>query len=326
MGIRIRLAWTWIAVLGVAALGTISCGDGSGTNSGGAGGTTATGGTGGTTGTSDTLYARLGEEAGIKKVVDNFIGRVIADPKINGYFLNQQVDAANLSACLVKQLGSATGGPQTYDCKDMKSAHAGLGISQKDFDDLAGHLVDELTAQKVAQDDINTIVGVLAPMATDIVEDATNDKSIYQRAGRKPGIQTVITNFAGKVVADNTLNGFFAGADLGRIGTCLVRQVCEATGGPCKYGFEVDAGKDADGKDIEPGVGKANVCRDMKSSHAAINASATPITITDFNKLVGHVVDALTEAGVQSDDITAIGAALGPTCKDIVKDGVGCPN
>jgi truncated hemoglobin YjbI len=315
-----HLAWILCTAIGVTALAA-GCGDSPATTTAGTGGSAgAGGGSGGSTATGgDSLYARLGENAGIKKAVEGFVNRVIGDPKINGYFLNKQVDGANLIACLVKQLGEATGGPEKYDCKDMKTTHAGMGISKADFDDLAGHLVAELTDLGVAKADIDTIVGVLAPMAADIVEDPTNDKTIYQRIGRKPAVQTVITNFAAKVVADATLNGFFATTDLDRLGTCLVRQVCEATGGPCKYGFEVDAG------DIEKGVTADTPCRDMKSAHAAINASATPILITDFSKLVGHANEALMEAGVTAADIAAIDGALGPTCKDIVKDGTGCP-
>jgi truncated hemoglobin YjbI len=324
MNLGKRLVWTLSAAVGIAAL-TAASGCGNSNTTSGAGGT---GGTStGSGASSSALYDKLGKNEGITKVVNGFVGRVLVDSRINGYFLNQKVDGAALTACLVKQLGSATGGPEKYDCKDMKTVHKGLGISKQDFDDLAGDLVDELKANKVEQADIDTIVGVLAPMAADIVEDPDNNKTIYQRVGRKPGIQTVITNFAGKVLADATLKDFFTGTDVGRLGTCLVRQVCAATGGPCAYGSEVDTTglKDANMKDVEPGVSKMAVCRDMKTTHEKINMSAKPITIDDFNKLVGYVVDALKEAKVADADIMAIGGALGPTCKDIVKDGTGCP-
>src|SRR5262249_21649076 len=144
-----------------------------------------------------------------------------------------------------------TGGPQTYPgagmpadsdgCRNMKTAHLGLGISANDFADLAGHLVAELQAKNVAQADIDTIVAALTPMAGDIVEHPMNNETIYLRAGRKPAVKAVIDDFVGRVVADAKINGFFLNSSLNasRLSTCLVRQVCQATGGPCKYGEEV---------------------------------------------------------------------------------------
>ena len=74
-----------------------------------------------------TLYQRLGAEPGIRAVITDFVGRVVADPKINGYFLNSSVNGSRLVDCLVKQVGSATGGPEVYDCRSMSESHAGLG-------------------------------------------------------------------------------------------------------------------------------------------------------------------------------------------------------
>jgi truncated hemoglobin YjbI len=96
------------------------------------------------------LEQRL-KEAGITTVINDFVGRVLDDPKINGYFLNVAVDGGRLTTCLVRQVGNLTGGPQAYPgedgmCRDMATAHEGLGISTNDFSDLAGHLVDALTA------------------------------------------------------------------------------------------------------------------------------------------------------------------------------------
>jgi truncated hemoglobin YjbI len=259
----------------------------------------------------DALYQKLGAGAGIRKVVDDFLARVTADPKINGYFLNGGVDAKHLGDCLVAQVGSVTGGPEKYTCKGMKAAHAGLGISKQDFDDLVGHLSDALVAAKVAQADIDTVLGVLGPMSKDIVEDTTNDADIYQRVGRKPAIQQVVTDFHANVMADARINAFFAKADGTRLATCLVRQVCEATGGPCKYGKEIP--------EAEPGVKSA--CRSMLDAHSGLG-----IAKADFDALAGDLVAALDADGVSTADRDAIVGVLGPMCKDIVeKDPSACP-
>lgn len=278
---------------------------------------------------SSTLYERLGEEAGIRAVVTDFVGRVVADPRINGYFLNANVDGARLIDCLVRQVGNATGGPQTYPdppgtprgCRDMASSHAGLGISQRDFDDLVGHLVAALMAAGVSEADIATIAGVLGPMASDIVEDPMNNETVYQRVGRKPGIAAVVDAFIARVVADSRINGFFGRVDAPRLRTCLIRQVC-GIDGPCEYGQEVGATVGA----VEPGVSADMRCRDMMSSHAGLRDTAgNPITIDDFNALVEDLVIELRAARVSEADISAIGGALGPTCPQIVADPMTCP-
>lgn len=272
-------------------------------------------------GNTDTLYARLGQEAGIKTVIDKFVARVVKNPKINGYFLNSTLNP-KLSRCLVLQVANLTGGPQQYPsegCRNMKDSHKGLGISKQDFDDLAADLVTELKAAGVAQKDIDTIVAALVPTATDIVEDASNNKTVYQRVGRKPAVATVVDKFIARVVANAKINGFFSGvsgAGAARLRTCLIRQVCSIDG-PCKYGKEVDGESD--------GVAAANPCKDMKSSHAGLMSMGKGISKADFDALVADLVTELKAAGVKDADITAIGNALAPTCKDIVAGGVGCP-
>jgi hemoglobin len=260
----------------------------------------------------DALYLRLGKAAGIEKVVASFLDSVKADPKINGYFLNSSLDGAHLASCLEKQIGSATGGPEKYDCKNMKDAHKDLHISKQDFDDLVGHLSDALVAAKVAQKDVDTILGVLGPMSAEIVTDGTNDASIYQRVGRKPAIQAVVTAFHENIMADARISAFFDMTNHDRLATCLVRQVCGATGGPCRYGEEI--------VDAEPGI--KDVCRDMKKSHAELK-----IGYSDFGALVEDLVKALDGAGVKAADRDTILGVLGPMCTDIVTNTTtgACP-
>jgi hemoglobin len=255
----------------------------------------------------ETVYDHMGGEKGVKAVVADFLQRVQADQNINGYFLNASLDTTKLGDCLVKQIGNATGGPQTYDCRNMKDAHANLSISQKDFDDLVSDLTEALKAAKVAQADIDKILGVLGPMADDIVKDKTSDGDIYQRAGRKPGIQALVTAFHTRVMGDTRIAHFFASSNAERLATCLVRQVCEKTGGPCIYGDEIPH--------AEPGV--VSACQNMKDAHASLH-----VMKADFDALVEDLVAEIDAAGVSVEDRDAIVGVLAPLCTDIVEGGV----
>lgn len=120
-----------------------------------------------------TLYDNLGKKKGITAVVDDFVGRCAADSRINGFFKATAADPARLAKFkmnLVDQICQASGGPCKYTGKSMKDAHAGMGVSTADFNALVEDLVAALDKFKVAEADKNTLLGVLGPMKSDIVE------------------------------------------------------------------------------------------------------------------------------------------------------------
>ncbi|HNK79075.1 MAG TPA: group 1 truncated hemoglobin, partial [Nitrospira sp.] len=90
----------------------------------------------GTAATEKSLYDRLGGKTAITAVVDDFVGRVAGDARINGKFANANIP--RLKSMLVDQICQASGGPCTYTGRDMKSTHAGMGVSSSDFDALVG--------------------------------------------------------------------------------------------------------------------------------------------------------------------------------------------
>jgi hemoglobin len=114
------------------------------------------------------LYDRLGGKPAITAVVDDFVARVAADNRINGKFAN--ADIPRLKMMLVDQICQASGGPCTYTGRDMKTAHAGMGVSGPEFDALVGDLVATLSKFKVGEREKNELLGALGPMKKDIVE------------------------------------------------------------------------------------------------------------------------------------------------------------
>src|SRR6185436_5490185 len=122
--------------------------------------------------TQKSLYDRLGGKAAITAVVDEFVARVAADKRINAFFAATASDPMRLAAFkgkLVDQICEASGGPCKYSGKDMKSAHAGMGVTEKDFNGLVEDLTGALDKFKVAAADKQTLLGVLGPMKKDIV-------------------------------------------------------------------------------------------------------------------------------------------------------------
>jgi hemoglobin len=114
------------------------------------------------------LYDRLGGKPAITAVVDDFVGRVAADSRINGKFANSNIP--RLKMLLVEQICQASGGPCTYTGRSMKATHAGMGVSSSDFDALVGDLVATLNKFKVPEREKSELLGALGPMKGDIVE------------------------------------------------------------------------------------------------------------------------------------------------------------
>jgi hemoglobin len=113
------------------------------------------------------LYQRLGGYPAIKAVVDDFVGNVAADKRINRFFA--RTDIPRLKQNLVDQICSGTGGPCVYTGRDMKSAHAGMGVNGNHFNALVQDLQKTLKKFKVPKREQGELLAVLGPMKKDIV-------------------------------------------------------------------------------------------------------------------------------------------------------------
>lgn len=114
------------------------------------------------------LYHRLGGKAAITAVVDDFVGNVAKDKRINAFFAD--TDIPRLKRQLVDQICEASGGPCKYKGKSMKAAHRGMGVADRHFDALVQDLAKSLAKFKVGAREQKELLGALAPMRKDIVE------------------------------------------------------------------------------------------------------------------------------------------------------------
>lgn len=119
----------------------------------------------------------------------------------------------------------------------------------------------------------------------------TEQKSLYDRLGGKPAITVVVDDFIGNVAGDTRINKRFANANIPRLKTMLVDQICEASGGPCKY------------------TGAS-----MKDAHKGMK-----ITEAQFAAVVEDLKMALEEKGVGEGERNDLFALLAPMKDDIVE-------
>jgi hemoglobin len=115
------------------------------------------------------LFDRLGGKPAVEAVIDDFLGRVAGDETINSGFAVGHVP--RLRQRLVELVCAATGGPCTYSGRDMTTVHAGMKITNAQFNSLVGHLVATLDKFKVPEGEKGELLGLLGPMRSSIVEE-----------------------------------------------------------------------------------------------------------------------------------------------------------
>ena len=117
------------------------------------------------------LYARLGGYDAIAAVVDDFIGRLVADKKLTKFFVGHSEDSLKkIRMHVIDQLCAAAGGPCLYTGRDMKTSHHGLGITSDDWDAAANHLVETLDKFKVPKAEKDELLAFVGTLKKDIVD------------------------------------------------------------------------------------------------------------------------------------------------------------
>jgi hemoglobin len=127
---------------------------------------------------SNSLYERLGGVWNIAVVVDDFIDRIMADPRLNK---NPKVDEAHhrvppagFKYLVTEMVCAATGGPQRYTGRTMLDSHAHLDITEDEWQSFLADLratLDKFSVPATEQSELFAIVEttkhdiVIAPLA-----------------------------------------------------------------------------------------------------------------------------------------------------------------
>ena len=130
------------------------------------------------------LFDRLGGEAGIAKIVEDFLPRALQDPRVNWErkgvkrggisihrgqsmtWTNSPQNVAGMKKHFVQFFALATGGVPHYEGKEMKSAHAGMHITNPEFEAALGDLkasLDKLQIPNKEQKELLAIVESTRP-------------------------------------------------------------------------------------------------------------------------------------------------------------------
>jgi hemoglobin len=117
------------------------------------------------------LYQRVGGYDALAAVVDDFIGRLISDKRFEKFFAGFSIDSRKrIRQHILDQFCVATGGPCIYLGRDMKTTHAGLGITEPDWEAATKHLTASLDKFKVPEKEKGELLAFVSGLKKDIVE------------------------------------------------------------------------------------------------------------------------------------------------------------
>jgi hemoglobin len=117
------------------------------------------------------LYHRVGGYDALASVVDDFIGRLVGDKQFDKFFSGFSIDSKKkIRQHLLDQLCAASGGPCVYMGRDMKTTHAGLGITENDWDVAVKHLTASFDKAKVKKKEKDELLALVSSLKKDIVE------------------------------------------------------------------------------------------------------------------------------------------------------------
>lgn len=113
------------------------------------------------------LYQAFGERSGIRSLMDDFVVRLKADPRIGEQF--KETDLVHLASQLSDQLCQLSGGPCVYKGPDMREAHANLEVTRSHFNALVEVLQQSMAARGIPFGRQNQMLALLAAMHRDVI-------------------------------------------------------------------------------------------------------------------------------------------------------------
>ncbi|MDJ0813634.1 MAG: group 1 truncated hemoglobin [Woeseiaceae bacterium] len=110
-------------------------------------------------GAAKSLYERLGSWDGISQIVADTIALHQSNPEISHFFAD--VDADRLAAHVTAFFAAGTGGPAKYEGRDMTTAHAGMGLSDADFDSAVADVLKALDKNGIDEAEKTEVAAIL---------------------------------------------------------------------------------------------------------------------------------------------------------------------
>ena len=115
----------------------------------------------------DTLFADMGGQPGIDRLVDASVDNYLADDRIKDTFSESNMD--RVRAEFKVQFCQVAGGPCSYSGHNMTAAHKGLHLTNADFNAVVEDLQAAMTSCDISFATQNRFLARLAPYQHQVV-------------------------------------------------------------------------------------------------------------------------------------------------------------
>ena len=144
----------------------------------------------------------------------------------------------------------------------------------------------------MTQVNVKRFVGLIFAvwMLIGCAQHSTGDNSLYNALGGGDGVRALVQNLLQRSLDDPRIRHHFAETDMERLEDKLVEQICELSGGPCRYSGDT-----------------------MEKTHGGLH-----ITEGDFNALVEDLQLAMAERDIPQNAQNQLLALLAPMRPQVI--------
>ena len=115
----------------------------------------------------ETLYQRLGGAERIAAIIEDAIDRHAVNPALAPRFRGK--DLPHLKRLGTQFFCAGAGGPQRYEGRDLRAAHAGMNISAEELVATMDDIVAALNAHGAGPGEVSEVVGILYSLKGDVM-------------------------------------------------------------------------------------------------------------------------------------------------------------
>ena len=123
----------------------------------------------------NSLYEKIGGGAAVDAAVELFYKKVLADDRVKHFFDDVSMDKQRRKQ--KEFLSAALGGPLPWTGKDMRKAHADMGLTDAHFNAIAENLQATLEELRVSKDLIDQVMAIVASTRDDVLNRPSQKKS-----------------------------------------------------------------------------------------------------------------------------------------------------
>ena len=182
----------------------------------------------------DNIYQQLGEEPGMKKLIDFQFEKVLMDPELRLFFLTSNIDV--VKAKMIIWLTNAFGGPNRSNECNLKEAHKNLEINDRHFFLMKKHL-----AWGFHKCGANSAI---IDKALDIIEKDRNvvlgSKTSFEELGEDIGLKQIVDSMMNKAMKNPMLRPYFKANNVERIAKGFYDFMAKELGDPGKTSLNND--------------------------------------------------------------------------------------